>query len=217
MKRVIHVMFMSGILFGCVIPMGWTLQPPQGTQSTSRKVINDTWVQPAGQRSTQPEVDLKRLLSQAELFQERLNRSLEATFQHPLAVLQDAKGTYLPGFGLVFHMEVNLYPLRVLSIFDYQPYTTEELQSVRKSKRERIQQLRNILSDLLLEPDSEFTALNDEHRVAVIVHFFNLPSERTEDLPGQLVIDVSYRDLEMARTDRISPTEFRKQVDALEF
>jgi hypothetical protein len=157
------------------------------------------------------------LRSQLRLFQEYLNSNLQATFVDPYALLQDVKGTYLPRFGVVFHMELNLHPMRTLTMFGLQPYTEEELQQVRESKLRRIVQLKQSLSDLLLERGTELTAVPSEQSVAVVVHMFNLPSERTEGFPTQLVIEVRRGDLTAAKTQRMTQEEFRKLVATLEF
>jgi hypothetical protein len=165
----------------------------------------------------EPPIDLVALRSQLRLFQEYLNSNLQATFVDPYALLQDVKGTYLPRFGVVFHMELNLHPMRTLTMFGLQPYTEEELQQVRESKLRRIVQLKQSLSDLLLERGTELTAVPSEQSVAVVVHMFNLPSERTEGFPTQLVIEVRRGDLTAAKTQRMTQEEFRKLVATLEF
>ena len=165
----------------------------------------------------QPKVDLVAMRNQLQLFQEYLNRNLQATFENPFVLLQDVKGTYLPQFGVVFHMEANLHPLRILSMFDIKPYTEEELRMVRESKLERIRQIKARVSDLLLEQGTELSALPAAQNVAVVVHLFNLPNEQTEGLPSQLVIEVSRNTLAEAKARKVTAQEFRKQVTFLEF
>src|SRR5690348_5138233 len=55
------------------------------------------------------------LRSEVQQFAATLNRDVQTVLDHPFAMLQDAKGIYLPRFGVVFHMELNLAPLRTLS------------------------------------------------------------------------------------------------------
>jgi hypothetical protein len=164
-----------------------------------------------------PSADLRAIRSQLMQFQQVLNRDLQQTFEHPFALLQDAKGIYLPRFGMAFHMEVNLMPLRTLSPFDVRPYTEEELRKTRDSKLARIRQLKDHLSDLLREHAEEFGAVPAEQNVAVVVHLFNLPSEQTEGLPAQLVIEASCRSLLDSKARQITAEDFRKQVTFLEF
>ena len=172
---------------------------------------------PAGVEAGQPDVDLNAVRSQLQLFQEMLNRDLGQVFENPFALLQDVKGIYLPRFGVAFHMEVNLLPLRGLNPFDLRPYTEEELRQARESKLARIRQLKDRLSELLAQHGAELSAIPAEQYVAVVVHLFNMPSEKTDGLPKQLVIEASRQALLDFKTRQISAEDFRKQVSFLEF
>ena len=171
----------------------------------------------AAANSAAPAVDLPTLRGQLQQFQQVLNRDLQQTFGHPFAVLQDAKGIYLPRFGVAFHMEINLVPMRTISPFDVRPYTEEELRKTRETKLDRIRQLKDHLSDLLLQHGDDFAALSPEHNVAVVVHLFHLPSEQTQGLPSQLVIEAPRRALLDSVARKLPPEDFRKQVTFLEF
>jgi hypothetical protein len=150
-------------------------------------------------------------------FQETLNRDLQTTFEHPFSLLQDAKGIYLPHYGVVFHMELNLVPLRPLSAFDVRPYSEEELQQARAAKLQRIRELKDHLSDLLREHAAELAAVPEDQSVAVVVHLFNLPSERTEGLPLQILVEVPRSALGDNKTPVASAEEFRKKVSFSDF
>src|SRR5690242_12751292 len=52
-------------------------------------------------------VDLHALKPQLEAFEGQLNRMIQQNFEMPFALLQDTKGSYLPGFGVAFHLEAN--------------------------------------------------------------------------------------------------------------
>jgi hypothetical protein len=165
----------------------------------------------------QPAADLRSVRSQIESFETVLNRDLQQTFEHPFALLQDAKGTYLPSFGMAFHMEVNLVPMRSISPFDVRPYTEEELRKTRDAKLARIRQLRERVSELLLEHSGEFDAIPSEQDVAVVIHLFHLPSEMTEGLPTQVVIETSRRSLLDTKARRMTAEDFRKRMTVVEF
>jgi len=145
-----------------------------------------------------------------------LNRSIRQTFELPFSLLQDAKGTYLPGFGVAFHLEVNLHPLRIISPFDLTPYTAEELEKAKRDKLERIRQLKSHLGQLLLEHGSSLSAMAPEQNIAVVVHLFNLPPE-SRDLPTQLVMLINRRTLLDYQAKRLTAEEFQKAGSVLEF
>src|SRR5687767_5005540 len=94
-----------------------------GTLLKSAAVMTTATVtQPAGIPAG---VDALLLKRQIVAFQEILDGSLQQSFEQPFGLLQDIKGIYLSRYGVAFHMEVNLVPLRVQSMFDYRPYTEE--------------------------------------------------------------------------------------------
>jgi hypothetical protein len=150
-------------------------------------------------------------------FSDYLNRNLQAAFVDPFGLLQDVKGIYLPGYGVAFHMEANLIVMRTLNPFDMRPYTEEELRQTRQAKLERIQRLKEQVNQLLWERGTELSAIPTAQHVAVAIHLFNMPSERTEGLPTQVVVAVSRSELLEAKARNLTAEQFRKQVTFLEF
>ena len=169
------------------------------------------------QAQERSQVDLRALRQQLQSFQDVLNRNVQQNFEHPFALLQDAKGIYLPWFGVAFHMEVNLYPLRMISPFAPEPYSAEELRKAKESKLERIRQLKEQLRQLLLEHAVDLGAVPGEQNVAIVVHLFNLPSERSDDLPTQLVIGASRQALLDYQAHRLTAEDFRNREFSLDF
>ena len=161
-------------------------------------------------------VDLHALKNQLDAFQELLNRSLQQTGETPFFLLQDAKGIYLPGFGVAFHLEVNLHPLRIITPFDSRPYTAEEISKAKDAKLVGIRQLKTKLSELLLEHGGSVSAMAPEQNIAIVVHLFNFPSE-SRDLPSQLVMMINRRMLLDYSARRLTAEEFQKAESVLEF
>jgi hypothetical protein len=135
----------------------------------------------------------------------------------PFGLLQDVKGIYLPGYGVAFHMEANLIVMRTLSPWEVRPYTEEELRQTRQAKLERIERLKEQVCQLLLERGTELSAIPPTQHIAVAVHLFNMPMERTEGLPAQVVVEVSRAALLDAKARNVTAEQFRKQVTFLEF
>lgn len=171
---------------------------------------------PATTNSLAAPVDAAALRRQLTTFQGILTRELQQSFEQPFGLLQDVKGVYLSRYGVAFHMEVNLVPLRVLSMFDYRPYTEEELRKTRDAKLARIQQLKIRLSEILITNAQELGAVPADQQVAVVVHLFNMPAERVEGLPAQVVLEVSHRALTDTKAGRLSKDEFLKQISFLQ-
>lgn len=161
-------------------------------------------------------VDLRALKPQLQAFQTMLNRSIQENFSQPFSLLQDAKGIYLPGYGLVFHMEISLQPMRLSMPFGMQQYTPEQLRRATGEKLDRIRQLKTRVSELLLQHGSELSAMAPEQNISIVVHLFNLPSE-AQDLPAQLVMTVDRRMLLDYQSRRLTAAEFQKASSFLEF
>lgn len=144
-----------------------------------------------------------------------INETMGQTFAPPFGLLEKAKGTYLPGFGVAFSLEVNLYPLRVLNMFNVSPLTKEELEKARKAKLERMGIIKQAVPRLLADHASALREVPPEESVAVIVHLFHFQAEG-EKLPTQIVIQVKKRDLDQYWEKKLSYGELREKVKVLE-
>lgn len=197
------------------------MKPSRNRMAWTLAVV--VWAACAGQAQVKgpgarPGVDLSALKTQLEAFQGVVNRDIAQAFAQPFVLLQDTKGTYLPQFGVVFHLEVNLHPLRSLNMFNLQPYTEEELQKARAAKLEKVRELKTRLSALLWEHGTELAdALPADQNVAVVVHLFNMPSEKGGGLPTQVVMETSRKALVEAQAKQLPAAEFEKQQAFLEF
>lgn len=144
-----------------------------------------------------------------------IDETMGQTFTPPFGLLEKTKGAYLPDFGLVFSLEVNLYPLRVLSPFDMRPLTQAELEKAAKTKRERIEVIKKSLPRLLADHGSSLRELSAQDSVAVIVNLFHVPTEG-ENLPTQLIVEVRKADLEQNWGKTISYEQLLEKVKFLE-
>jgi hypothetical protein len=165
-----------------------------------------------GQREGQ---DLVALKAQMRVLEAVVNETLAQTFVPPFGVLEKAKGSYLPDFGVVFSLEVNLYPIRVPSPFDMRPLSKEELEKARKAKLERIGIIKQTLPRLLADHASALRELSANDSIAVVVHLFYVPVEG-DNLPSQVVIEVKKSDLEQFWDKKLSFEELHSRVRTLE-
>ena len=155
------------------------------------------------------------LKAQMKVLEAVINETLGQTFAPPFGVLEKAKGSYLPDFGVVFSVEVNLYPMRVPNPFDMRPSSKEELEKARKAKLERIGIIKQAVPRLLADHASTLRELSANDSIAVVVHLFDTPTEG-ENLPSQIVIEVKKRDLEQYWDKNLSFEGFRGKVSTLE-
>src|SRR5436190_24193472 len=78
---------------------------------------------------------------QTDIFEQVLNTAIRGRFEQPFLLLQEPRGAFLDGYGMVFTMEVNLYPMRLRTPFNAAPYSDKELSEGRKQKQARMKDL----------------------------------------------------------------------------
>lgn len=162
-----------------------------------------------------PTPDYSALMRQMRILQAVIDEAMAQTFAPPFGLLQKTKGTYLPDFGVVFSLEVNLYPVRIPNPFDAQPLSKEELEGARKAKVERIKIIKESIPRLLADHASSLREVDPEGSVAVVVHLFHFQAEG-EKLPTQLVIEVKKQDLLQYWGKKLSYDELLSKMRILE-
>lgn len=154
---------------------------------------------------------LKRQMQEVE-------RALLRMFEvQSLIILQEPKSAYLPGFGIVVHAEVNLYPMRNIMPFAPQPYSEQELKTEREQKLLRLRTMQKQLQELLLAQSRLLTQVNGEENLALVIHLYNPRSY--PGIPSQVVVQARRQALlslqEQAR--KPGPDELAKVILVREF
>ena len=103
------------------------------------------------------------------LFESVLNQSLAQTFGGPFETLNQARGAYLPGYGVVFSFEVNLTPLQSLGPFSAAP-TAKEEQAEREEEARRRQKAINVAEQVLGDFGQTFNQLAPGESVTIVIH-----------------------------------------------
>lgn len=145
-----------------------------------------------------------------------IDESMAQTFSQPFGVLEKTKGAYLPGFGVVFALEVNLYPVPLQELLAARPRTESQLAQELKAKKERIRTIKQTVPRLLAEHAESLREVKADDQVAVVVHLFFVESGG-QNLPSQVVVQVKKRDLEQYWDKKLTYEQFLKQVRIVEF
>lgn len=151
------------------------------------------------QTSAPNHADLK---NEMKVFEAVINQSMAQTFTPPFGLLEKTKGAYLPDFGLVFSLEVNLYPTRMPSPFDTRPLSRTEVETARKTKVARIETIKKSVPRLLADHAAALHDVGADETVAVVTHFFEVQADG--GLPSQLVIEVKKSDLDQYVDKKLS-------------
>ena len=160
--------------------------------------------------------NLSALKGEMKVFEAVIDGTMTQTFGPPFGLLEKTKGTYLPGFGLAFSLEVNLYPTRVLNPFNMAPLSKAELEKEQKTKLDRIATIKQSIPRLLADHAMSLRNLNADDSVAVVVHLFEMQPGDTK-LPEQLVIETRKSDLNQFWDKKMSYEELVGKMKILEF
>ena len=143
-----------------------------------------------------PPTNFTALKGEMKVFEAVIDETMAQIFAPPFGLLEKTKGTYLPGFGLTFSLEVNLYPLPALSPFDSHVPSKGEPEMRRRVEVQRIRAIKQSVCRLLADHAVSLRDLRSEDSVAVIVHLFIMDAGDSK-LPDQLVIEARKSDLDL--------------------
>jgi hypothetical protein len=167
-------------------------------------------------RAQSPPSNPSALKAEMKVFEAVIDGTLAQTFASPFGLLEKTKGTYLPGFGLVFSLEVNLYPLRAPKPFNMTPVSKAEIEQAQKARLERLAAIKESIPRLLADHAISLRDLRSNDSLAVVVHLFGVQSGDT-DFPDQLVIETRKSDLDHFWDKKISYQELTAKMRILEF
>jgi hypothetical protein len=145
-----------------------------------------------------------------------IDESMAQTFSPPFGVLEKTKGTYLPGYGVVFALEVNLYPVSLQNLLPARSPTKGQLEHELAIKKKRIKIIEQTVPRLLAEHAESLREVKPDDRVAVVIHLFFVMSGG-QDLPSQVVVQVMKRDLEQYWNKKLTYEQFLNLVRMVEF
>jgi len=126
------------------------------------------------------------LVGQMEAVERAVDRRFRRASDGATAI-SATRGIYLPGYGIVFSIEVNLEPTANLSPFR-RSYSADEIQRLNLRKREGLEPLRRKMRMALVDLGPSLTELAPELQVAFAASLFHFPWEDRTELPSQIVI-----------------------------
>jgi hypothetical protein len=174
------------------------------------------WFLPLGSARAQSlPSNISELKGEMKVFEAVIDGTMSQTFAAPFGILEKTHGTYLPGFGLAFSLEVNLYQVRSPSPFDTRPLSKDELEKARKENVQRIASIKGLVPRLLADHATSLRELKSDGYIAVVVHLFNVQSADTK-FPGQLVIESRKSDLDQFWDKKISYQDLLGKMTILE-
>ena len=162
-------------------------------------------------------LDYTAIKKDLAVFQGVIDTTVKQIIQGPFAILGSTKGTYLPEYGAVFNLEVNLYQIRQLSPFDFRPHTEKELNDAYNLMMKRIEDLKERLVKAMGEHGSSLEQLKPNDYLTVVVHLFSAETEAKRPAPSQMILRVKKSCITDYRENRLPLGDLAKKVELVQF
>lgn len=137
-----------------------------------------------------------------------INDRFRSNLNDPFDLLGRARGSYLPGYGAVFTVEMNLVSLPPLAFTPFgQAPSKTETSALRDRKAKKLVLLREVMRDLMLNAGTMLAAMPAGERVTMEAFLFNYRGENTTGLPHKVVMTADRQKLAEAKAAKISGAE----------
>jgi len=124
----------------------------------------------------------------------------------PWQLLGFTRGTYLPGYGVVFTFEMSL--TRAESINPFHPTVTpQEVKSLHERKLKQLAILRDAMRDLVVKTASSVTSLPPTEQIVFEAHLLGQSYEDQTGLPWRLTMTANRQQLLDALARHATPAE----------
>lgn len=155
---------------------------------------------------------LNQIKRECEVFENILDTSIRQAIPHPMLLSERTRGTYLPGYGLVFHLAVNMDRRRILFTPRQAGGGGEaiDLDAVAGA-------IRACLIEVLGQYGGGLSPTSAQDRVSIVAHILNRPAYATDSSDRVLVVTVPKADISQHRQARINAAEFKKRVACIEY
>ncbi len=163
-----------------------------------------------------PSANFGALKAEMKVFEAVIDGTMSQTFAPPFGLLEKTQGTYLPGFGLAFSLEVNLYPARSPNPFNMTPLSKAEIDKAQKVKHDRVIMVKESVPRLLADHAMSLRDLSPADSIAVVVHLFEVDTGESK-FPEQIIIETRKSDLDEFWDKKISYRELLGKMKALDF
>ena len=177
----------------------------------------EAWAEDGAAVASEISTDYSGIKRDLAVFQGVVDATLKQHLPGPFPLLGSTKGTYLPEYGAVFTVEVNVYQIRQLSPFDVRPLTEKELSDAYTQMLDRIKTVKGLLVRIIGDHGATLQLLKPEENVAVVAHLFAAASDRKREFPSQVVFSAKKSVIEQYREHKLSLEEFIKSMQVLQY
>jgi hypothetical protein len=173
--------------------------------------------QGADTTSARAGLDITGIKKELAVFQGVIDTTVKQSLQGPFPLLGSTRGTYLPDYGAVFNLEVNVYQIRQLSPFDYRPHTQKELDDAYDKMMKRIESVKGLIIKSMAEYGNSLQQLKPEENLTVVVYLFGGSEDGKRSSPSQIVFNVKRFVLQQYRESKISMNDLKQNIRVIQY
>jgi hypothetical protein len=141
-----------------------------------------------------------------------LNDTFRASTPESYDLLGTARGTYIPNYGTLFTMEMQLVYVAGLSPF-HQAVTPQEVESIHERKMKKLPLLRQAMQNQMLNACKTLDGLPLDQHVAMEAILFNFRFEDSKGLPQRIFMTAEKGKLLEAQANHIDLSTVIQEQD----
>jgi hypothetical protein len=167
----------------------------------------------SGQDTGEVRVDYKSARRDIQNVEMAINTIIGSTFPGPYAVVQNARGVHLPGYGFMFTFLVNIHRAVINTPFGEvrnKNITPEE-------KKRRIEELKDKLVRMLLDNGDTLRQLRKDESVSVVVFVEDRNFPGDENQNKTMILRAFKRDLDELAHKENRWKELKQRMEIIEY
>ncbi len=168
-------------------------------------------------QNTAAQVDYPSMKKDLAVFEGVIDTTIKQNISGNFPILSSTKGTYLPEYGAVFSVEVNLFQIRQIFPFSPAPHTQKELDEAYSLMVKRLGTLKEVLVKAIGEHGTSLQQLKPEQNLTVVMHLFNVEQQIKQPVPTQVIFKVRRSLISQYRENRMPLAEFSRQMEIIQF
>lgn len=157
-------------------------------------------------------VDYRQMRNEIQIFENILRTAIKNEFNHPLALVNEPRGSYLPGYGVNFTFLLNINRDEVET-----PFGVKRFNSSSRTRIEKIRLVRDMILKLLGDYSAALTQLGGGENFAVSAHLEDRTALVASQREEVMVFRVSKKALSDYSSRKIDLRRFREQVEMIEY
>jgi len=133
----------------------------------------------------------------------------------PWALLGDARGTYLPGYGGLFTFEMSLVNVQPITPF-HMTVTPQEIKTVHERKIKKLVVLKSAMRELMLQSAASLSTLPPTEQITFEAYLIAFSFEDRTGLPRRLTMTASRQKLLDAVANHATPAALASLIEERE-